>query len=209
MTTILLARHGESDWNRERRWQGHADRPLTDRGRAQAGALADRLSGVEIAAVYASDLMRAFETARAVATPRGLSVEGRRDLREVDVGSWSGLRQEEIDPAEIERWKAGEKAWDGGESYEEMAARMVRAVSEIAAAFPDRTVLVVSHGGSIRAVHAHALGLPIHEYRLLHPTVSNAGLSVVDIQDGTVSEREIDRVVSPTRRADASSQSAM
>jgi broad specificity phosphatase PhoE len=132
VATILLARHGESDWNRDQRWQGHADRPLTELGRAQARALAERCDAYELAALYSSDLARARETARAVAERRGLSVRERNDLREVDCGSWSGCRSDEIDAAEIARWKAGEKAWTGGESYEEMAARIVRAIREIA-----------------------------------------------------------------------------
>jgi broad specificity phosphatase PhoE len=186
VTTILLARHGESDWNRAQRWQGHADRPLTTRGREQAEALARTCDRFSLSAVYSSDLVRARATAEAVARKRGLPVVERRDLREVDCGSWSGRRHDEIDPVEIERWRAGEKAWTGGESYEEMAVRLVRAVRSIAAGHPDATVLVVSHGAAIRGVHAHAVGLPIHEYRLLHPTVANARLSGVEVENGTL-----------------------
>ena len=74
MTAVYLARHGESDWNVERRWQGPAARPLTERGREQARELAARLADVDLDAVYASDLRRAWETAEAVASPRGLEV---------------------------------------------------------------------------------------------------------------------------------------
>ena len=190
VTTILLARHGESDWNRARRWQGHADRPLTELGRAQAAALADQCDRFSLAAVYSSDLRRARDTARAVADRHGLPVVERQDLREVDCGSWSGCRHEDLPPAEIDRWKAGEKAWSGGESYEEMADRLVEAVSEIAARHPDATVLVVSHGAAIRGVHARAAGLPIHEYRLLHPAIANARLSAIAVRDGAFEELE-------------------
>ncbi|HLB04962.1 MAG TPA: histidine phosphatase family protein, partial [Gaiellaceae bacterium] len=134
--TILLARHGESDWNREHRWQGHTDRPLSELGRAQAAALAERLARVPLAAIYASDLARARDTARAVAERRGMTVITRADLREVDVGSWSGLTRDEVeasDPEGIRRWLDGGRGWQGGESYEELAARVVAAVREIAA----------------------------------------------------------------------------
>lgn len=188
MTTILLARHGETDWNRDQRWQGHADRELTELGRAQALALAERLDAFPLGAVYSSDLARARETARPVAERRGLETIERADLREVDCGSWSGARHADLDPAEVARWRAGEKGWAGGESYEEMGARMVAAVRDVASCHPGEYVLVVSHGAAIRSVHAHAAGLSIHEYRLLHPTVANGGLSGVAIANGSVKD---------------------
>jgi probable phosphoglycerate mutase len=185
VTTILLARHGETDWNRDQRWQGHADRELTELGQAQALALAERLDAFPIAAIYSSDLARARETARAVAARRGIDVVERIDLREVDCGSWSGARHADLDPEEVARWPSGGRGWSGGESYEEMAARMVRALGDVASGHPGEHVLVVSHGAAIRAVHAHAVGLTIHEYRLQHPTVANGGLSAVAITNGT------------------------
>ena len=188
MTTILLARHGESDWNREHRWQGHTDRPLSELGRAQAAALAERLARIPLAAIYASDLARARDTARAVAERRGMTVITRADLREVDVGSWSGLTRDDVeasDPEGIRRWLDGGRGWLGGESYEEMAARVVAAVREIAATHPDETVLVVSHGGSVRAVHAQALGVAFHAYRRSAPVEPNARLSAVVVEGGT------------------------
>ncbi len=188
MTTILLARHGESDWNRDRRWQGHADRPLTELGYAQATALAERLDGCRLVAVYASDLARARETARAVAERRGLAVIERRDLREVDVGSWSGLTREEVEarePEGVRAWTEGGKGWRGGESYQQMATRVVDALREIASAHPDEDVLVVSHGGCVRAIHAHALGMEFHAYRRSAPVEPNARLSAVAVENGT------------------------
>src|SRR5436190_14632330 len=99
VTTLLLARHGETDWNHARRWQGHADRPLTERGRAQAASLAERLADIALDAVYASDLQRARETAAVVAAKQGLEVIELRDLREVDVGSWEDRTLTELCPA--------------------------------------------------------------------------------------------------------------
>ena len=119
MTTLLLARHGESDWNRARRWQGHADRPLTDLGRRQARELAERLAGVELDAVFSSDLRRASETAEIVARSQGLDVTTMPELREVDVGSWSGLTRTEAEerfPEAYVRWTAGAEGWDDGET---------------------------------------------------------------------------------------------
>src|SRR5512146_906329 len=89
MTTLLIARHGETDWNREGRWQGWADPPLNDTGRAQARKLAEELSTTAFDAVYSSDLRRAFQTAEILAAPHGIPVVTDAGLREIDVGSWS------------------------------------------------------------------------------------------------------------------------
>jgi broad specificity phosphatase PhoE len=193
MTTMYLARHGESDWNVERRWQGHADRPLTDRGRKQAQALAERLADVELDAVYASDLLRAWETAEAVAAPRGLEVVRLPELREVDVGSWCGFTRDECAerfPDAFARWQQGGSGWEDGESYEEMGERIVAAVKRLAAEHADGVILVVSHGGPIRAVHAHALGVDIATHRRTGPVEPNARLSSVSVEDGRITRIE-------------------
>jgi len=187
VTIILLARHGESDWNVARRWQGHADRPLTERGREQARALAERLQHVELDAVYSSDLRRAADTAAAVS----LEVIELPELREVDVGSWSGLTRAEAEerfPEGVARWREGFPGWDDGETYEEMTERVVGAVLAIARAHRGGRVLVVSHGGPIRALHAAALGLDVHTYRRMRPVEPNARLSAVCYTDGALTE---------------------
>ena len=191
MTTILLARHGESDWNRDQRWQGHADRPLTDLGREQARALADRLAATELDAVYSSDLERARETAAIVAEPHQLPVNELPDLREVDVGSWSGLTRAEAEerfPNAFRRWTEGGEGWDDGETYEQLSERVVGAVLAIAARHLRDRVLLVAHGGSIRAVHAAALGVDVHAYRRIQRVEPNATLSAVCVEDGRLTE---------------------
>ena len=146
MTTLLLVRHGETDWNAERRWQGHADVPLNDRGREQARTLADRLAGERIDAIYTSDLGRARETAEILAARLGVPVVTDPDLREIDVGSREGLTGDQ-----------GDRPWDG-ETHDAHAARMLGAVHRIAAGHPEERVLVVTHGGSMRRIDEH-LGL--------------------------------------------------
>jgi broad specificity phosphatase PhoE len=187
MTTVYLARHGESDWNVERRWQGHADRPLTNRGREQARALAERLADVELDAVYASDLRRAWETAEAVAASKGLSVTRLPELREVDVGSWCGLTREECEerfPEAFARWREGGSGWDDGESYEEMGERILSVLRRLSADHPDGSILVVSHGGPIRAVHAAALGVDLATHRRTGPVEPNARLTSISVENG-------------------------
>lgn len=191
MTTILLARHGESDWNRAKRWQGWADRPLTSRGRDQAHELAERLQDTELDAVYSSDLRRARETAEIVARAKGLTVVTTPNLREVDVGSWSGLTRADAEarfPEAYAHWLAGGEGWDDGESYEEMSERVLRAVMDIGQRHPGQRVLAVAHGGSIRGVHAAALGVDVHTYRRIQRVEPNATLSAVCVEDGRLTE---------------------
>jgi broad specificity phosphatase PhoE len=189
VTTVYLARHGESDWNAANRFQGHSDRPLTELGRRQAHALAGLVAGQNVEAIYSSPLARALETARIVADRTGLDVTTRDDLREVDTGSWSGLSRAEVKerfPEGFQRWISGGAGWEDGESYDEMAARVLAALREIAAEHPRGRVLVVSHGGPIRAIQAAANGLDIHEYRRLRTVEPNARLSAVLVENGTI-----------------------
>jgi broad specificity phosphatase PhoE len=187
VTIVLLARHGETDWNRERRWQGHADPGLNDTGRSQARALAERLADVELSAVYSSDLRRARETAEIVAVPRRVAVVADPALREIDVGEWSGLTTAEIERDYAEgfaRHHAGGDGWEHGESHAAMSARVVAAVARIAAAHPGGRVLCVLHGGAIRALLAHSGGVGLSDYRLSNPGPVNGSVAGIAVEDG-------------------------
>lgn len=143
-TTILLARHGQTDWNLEGRVQGHTDRALDETGLAQARALADELDGEQLDAIYSSDLVRAMDTARHVADRKGLPVTASPDLREKHFGTWEGLTDAEV----IERFpEAGNGPWGDAETGEAVERRVLRALRRIADAHPGGRVLVVSHGG--------------------------------------------------------------
>jgi broad specificity phosphatase PhoE len=188
VTTILLVRHGETDWNLERRWQGHTDRPLNETGRAQARELADLLATDPPDAVYSSDLARARETAEIVAARLGLPVAVDARLREVDVGEWSGLTMAEIEerfPEALQRRLAGGTGWERGETYEQMGERVVAALGEIAERHDGGRVVVITHGGSVRAA-LHAAGVPDEE----RPHVRNCAVHPVHVEDGTI--RRID-----------------
>jgi broad specificity phosphatase PhoE len=153
MTILLLARHGQTDWNREGRLQGQTDRPLDSVGRRQARELAAILGEEAIDVVYSSDLRRARDTAEAVAAPRGLPVLEVPELREKDFGSWEGLTDVEIRARFPESSFGG---WGDGETTEAVAARVLEVLGRIAVRHDNATVLVVSHGGPIAAVRRHA-----------------------------------------------------
>jgi probable phosphoglycerate mutase len=162
-TRLLLMRHGESRWNQQRRWQGHADAPLSPIGEAQAQGAAVLLADAGLTRVVSSDLQRAHRTAAIIARALGLGpVERRTDLREIDVGEWSGLTVDAIErrwPGMLGSWREGTlQRPPGGEDRESVTGRVVRALCAIAERHPGERVLVVTHGGCIRSVESH-LGL--------------------------------------------------
>jgi broad specificity phosphatase PhoE len=162
VTTFYLIRHGETDWNVERRWQGHADATLNDRGRRQAQLVAARMQAEAVAfdAIYSSDLDRAFKTAWAIAATTGVPVQLLPPLREMDVGNWSGFTFAEIQqryPVETRLLVEGQDLpRGGGETFAALQRRVVRSVTDIATHRPGETILLVTHGGCIRALLAHA-----------------------------------------------------
>jgi broad specificity phosphatase PhoE len=189
VTTVLLARHGVTDWGCEGRRQGQADPPLNAFGRAQASALADRLGSVALAAVYASDLRRALETAHVVAAGRALPIVSMSELREADAGSWTGLTRAEVDarfPAGRLRRRRGFEGWEGGETYGDLAARVIPVVRAIAARHVGENVLVVTHDGPIRVITASAVGRePALGWRDA-PRIPEGGVITVLVEAGDI-----------------------
>jgi broad specificity phosphatase PhoE len=132
VTKLLLVRHGETDWNRDGRWQGGSDTRLNDLGREQARALAEQLDG-DIDVLYSSDLARARETAEIVAAKLGLEVRLDPRLRERGFGSWEGLTMPEIE----ERFAESHRRWRSGEEAQrsiEFRRRALTALAQISAA---------------------------------------------------------------------------
>ena len=171
-----MARHGETDWNRESRFQGHADPPLNELGRQQAAELAEALAQEQLAAVYSSPLRRALETAQVVARGHGLEAVPVEGLREVDVGSWQALTRDEVErrfPEQFRRWLDYGRGWDDGESYEEMGRRVLAALDELVARHDDERIVAVTHGGPIRAALARAEGISHSEARRQGPLLGN------------------------------------
>jgi probable phosphoglycerate mutase len=165
-TRIVAVRHGETVWNAEMRMQGQLDTALSERGRRQAARAAEALVGEGIEAIVASDLVRAYDTAGAIAAVLGLPITTDAGLRERCFGIFEGYTDAEIDarwPDQAARWRRHEPTFgpEGGEKLVEFSARAVAAVTRIAAAAGGRTTLVVTHGGVLDCLYRAASGLAL------------------------------------------------
>ena len=182
-TRLLLVRHGETEWNVARRFQGQTDSPLTERGRWQAQRLAERLRHVPISAVYSSDLERTLATARVVAAPHGLPIVTAPAFREGHFGAYEGWTFAELVERygeAVTRWAADplDLAPPGGETLRQLQARVAGFIRTTVERHAGETVLLVGHGGSVRAAVIEALGLDLRRFRSLR--MDNTSLSIVE-----------------------------
>lgn len=160
-TRLVVVRHGETAWNRATRIQGHTDIPLSPLGLAQAERLAQALADEPLAAIYASDLRRARQTADALAAVHGLPVREDAGLRERAFGRFEGLSWQEIDegyPEDAARWRRREPDFPvgGGESLNTFSARCLAAALNAAAAHPGQSIALVAHGGVLDCLYRAA-----------------------------------------------------
>lgn len=168
MTSLYLIRHGQTDWNIQGRYQGQADVPLNEAGRAQARALAEALEGEGIGAIYSSDLARAHDTASELGERIGVPVVVDRRLREVSQGEWEGRLANEIERLYPDVWarrrdKPLEVPPPGGETVAQVRERILEAVNEILKRHPDDKVALVSHGLALAVILGHHRQLPIEQ----------------------------------------------
>lgn len=166
-TRFCFVRHGETDWNVQRRLQGHIDTPLNQTGLAQAEATAKGLQGHKFDALYSSDLIRTLQTARYAAQLLDLPIHLRSNLRERHYGAFQGLTYSEAErhfPADYGRFKGREPAYaiiDDGESLLQHRERVQACLEQIAAAHAGQSVLIVTHGGVLDIVYRLATGLDL------------------------------------------------
>jgi broad specificity phosphatase PhoE len=161
--TIHLARHGQTAYNHEGRFQGHLPVPLDATGREQAAALAQVAAGVELVSLWCSPLRRARETAEVVAARIGLAPREELRFVETDTGDWTGRSFAEIraeDPEGFARFERSDPSfrYPGGESFAEQSARVQAAIADLRARAAELPALVVCHRGVIRLALAAALG---------------------------------------------------
>lgn len=197
MTTVYLVRHGATEWNSHKRAQGQADIPLDDKGRLQALDVAKQLAVFDIRAVYSSDLQRAVDTAEPIARARAVDVITDPDLREIDQGEWTGLPVAEIQRGWPELWGAARhyNARPGGESPRQVRERALRALRRAVEANPEGSIVVVSHGGTIRWLCAEALGYDDRRSARLRG-VGNGGIVMfkAEVEDGKLVVWDLERL---------------
>ncbi len=183
---LLLVRHAETDWNRERRYQGWTDTPLSDAGRVQAEAAAQLLAGSKLAAVWSSPLQRARDTAAAIACPHGLRVHAADAYKEMRFGPWEGLTVDEVRARFAEPYRAWAEtpqlaSWAGAETLAEVRARVLAGLDELRETYPGQTVCLVAHGISSRILILEALGLGLD--RLWSLQLASTGISELEFSD--------------------------
>jgi broad specificity phosphatase PhoE len=180
--TLILVRHGETEWNVQGRWQGQKDSRLTAAGQEQTKRIVERLSAAKISAVYSSDLHRAKQLADLIAASHRLPVIVREDLRERSYGLLEGKTDREAGASEgpwFLSWRADHlrRAPPAGETEQMVCERMTDALGEIADAHPAQAVLVATHGGPIKCALYHFLSIPISLWDLTW--VANGSITVL------------------------------
>lgn len=185
MTRLYILRHGETEWNRaNNRFCGRSDIPLSEEGERQAESAAAWLAGRKIGQVYASPLLRAVQTAEAIARPHGLHVRREPGIAEIDYGVWEGLTQPEIERRYPEEWSEWflhpEQARAGGtgENAKQVSLRYRASIAELCRRHPEENVAVISHSAATRMFLAAVLQMPSRAYRTL--VLHNTGVCVLE-----------------------------
>ena len=188
---LLLTRHGQTDWNIARRYQGHSNTGLNQTGVRQAELLANRLSAEIIHAIYSSDLSRAVDTANRIQRLQQTAKAVATDMRwrELSFGDWEGMTYEEMSAHSPELFDAWMKdsltvSTPNGETHRQLAERVKSAFDELKARHKDATVLLVGHSGSMQTLLALLLGVDLSRYWQFR--ISQASLSELTVYDDAV-----------------------
>ena len=194
---LLAIRHGATAYSQERRYAGSRDVPLSAAGRRQCAALAEALGPLPVAAIYASPLARARESAAPLAAAQGIDVTLESDFREMGFGDWEGLTRDEVErrfPADYTVWRAAPErfARPGSEPLAAVAERVMRGLGELRATHLDETVILVSHAIVTRLIVLQALGLGPE--RLWSVDASLAGISEIEYRDDWTTVHRVNTV---------------
>jgi len=188
MTKIYIARHGETEWNRDGKLQGWKDAPLTEKGKKQAEALRERLEEVEFDAVYCSPLGRTLKTAEIALDGKDISVMKDERLKEINMGKWEGTKGEEIKKRFPELYF---DFWErphaynpiSGESFHDLKERVVSFIEEVLEKHGDENILIVSHGCASKVMMSYFEGRSLKDI-WEQPKLEEACLNLVKIEDG-------------------------
>ena len=186
MTEIIIIRHGETEWNKTGRFQGHSDVPLSEEGRAQAEALGKNLVVDHVDAIYASDLTRAMETAAPLAERFGLPVIPDPQLRELNFGAWEGRNFNDVNAENPDAMKnfyndPEQANIPDSENFTDFQRRVAGRVREITAQERGKRIVIVSHGASIRILLADLLSMPIRS--IWHLSQLNTAVNKIRFED--------------------------
>jgi len=187
MTQIILIRHGETLWNTQGRIQGHLDSPLTQMGFTQARILAERFKSEEIAALYSSDLGRAYDTARCISEIKGLPVLSQPCLRERNFGILQGVQKKTLEsqfPETFRYYQSHDPDYviPDGESLKQFSQRCVECIEKLVQEYAGKRILVVAHSGVLVSLFKHTLALPVEAPRSF--VSSNTSVNVFSYQNG-------------------------
>ena len=193
MLHLMLVRHGETEWNLQRRYQGQSDVPLSEFGQRQAELIAERLARHTIDAVYASDLKRAWETAGVISEKCGLEITSEPRLRELKFGILEGLTFDEAEaqhPEMIAAWLEDfNNTPQGTETIDLFNTRIISFLDDLKSKHDEQVVLLVGHGGSLSEILRVVLELSPDKRWYLE--MENASLSEVLIAEDYVSLRRM------------------
>ncbi len=180
---LILIRHGETMWNRERRTQGFSDIELTETGFAQARMLTEALASRKLQAIYSSPLIRAVKTAEAIAEPHGLTINELPGLMELNQGDVEGLTFQELRTNHrdlLDEWikNPSHLKMPNGESMNDLQTRGWAAVEKIFHAYPEGAVAAVSHNLCITSILCRVLDLPLEGFRRMRQ--NNAAINIIE-----------------------------
>lgn len=183
---LILIRHGETDWNKQSRYLGNTDLPLNEKGLQQVAEIASLLKTFQPNVLYSSDLIRANQTARLIEKIFSLPLHTDKRLREINFGLWEGKTYAELSDKErvlSANWfnDPNSITIPGGESWQKFQSRVLAFLQEIIPQHRNEKVIVVSHGGPIKIIIAHFLG--VSGSKISHLQISPASINVVDIYD--------------------------
>ena len=183
LLTILLLRHGQTDWNHSGRWQGHADSPLYETGQKQAAALCQRLRSWPIDTIYTSDLQRCVQTAEPLAAELGIAPIKKKVWRERDVGDFSGLTGEQAREQFPDVWARTTRGMidpPNGEAFTDVLSRAWQAYESVRDTHSEGMVAVITHGGLLHALLGQVMGIDPAIYGRFSMR-GNTGLSIIEV----------------------------